>query len=161
MTRKPKIYGVTSAVEAPPTGGKGFRRRVTRWYPYVEESEVGSDIHGDKGVTDFWEYCRMCFFDVYIVGTDTESYDGIHPQKIQSQHEQNEIQHHFMPLVLSLDRAMGEEKKSSTNQLSIYLSNKWDMEYLATCEYARSCLSLNLVWAFSLQVQGPCSGKPW
>ena len=80
VTYETKIHGVTAAGEAPPTGGRGARRRGTSGYPYAAESEVGSDLHGYMGVVGFWAPCRMCVFGVHGVDTDKESYDGRHPQ---------------------------------------------------------------------------------
>ena len=76
----------------------------------------------------------MYVFNVHVVDAYVVSYDGIHPHKIQSQHERRqkgnyieaclEILQNFMPLVLSVNRAMGEETKSETKQLSAALSTK-------------------------------------
>ena len=62
---------------------------------------------------------------------------------------------HFMPLVLSIDVVMGEEKKAATKQLVDALSNKWNWAYLETCGYVLDRLSLNLLWSLSLIVHGP------
>ena len=53
MTNKTKVHGVPKAVEVPPTGGRGDQRRVTRGDTYAEESDIGTDIHGDTGVIGF------------------------------------------------------------------------------------------------------------
>ena len=52
-TYKPKIHGVKEVGEMPPIGGRGEWIQDTRGDPYMEESEVGTVLHGYKGVLDF------------------------------------------------------------------------------------------------------------
>ena len=85
MTDEPKIHGVAVAGEAPPTGGGGGQRQVTRGYPHAEESGVDINFHGYTEVLVFWAPCRICVFDVRFFYTDVEYYDGRHPQIILSQ----------------------------------------------------------------------------
>ena len=61
---------------------------------------------------------------------------------------------HFKPLVLSVESVVVEDKKAATKQLTDAFYNTWDRAYLATCGYVRAHLYLNLVWAFSILVQG-------
>ena len=78
----------------------------------------------------------MYVFNFLLVNTDAASYDEKHQHKILSQNEQRkegkylddclEIQSDFTPIVLLVDRVMGEEKKVATKQLDVTLSKKWD-----------------------------------
>ena len=87
-----------------------------------------ADLHGNTVVLGFWDPRRMCVFNVCVVGIDTASYNGIHPHKILSQHEQRkrgeyieaclELRRHFLPLVLSVDGVVVEETKAATKQLA-------------------------------------------
>ena len=135
VTDEPRIHGVAVSGEAPSTGGRGGRRRVTRGEPYAEESEVGADLCGDMGLLGFRPPCKMCVFDVHNVDTYAASYDGRRPDKILSQHKWRkkgkypeaclERRRHFTPLVFSADGVMGEETKATTKQLAAALPNKW------------------------------------
>ena len=49
-----------------------------------------NDLHGDTGVLVLVPPCRMCVFNVHIVETDAEYYDGKHPPKILSQHNRQQ-----------------------------------------------------------------------
>ena len=108
----------------------------------------------------------MCIFNIHIVDTDVEYYDGRHQHKILCQHEQHkkvkyleallEIRSHFMLLVLSMN---GGGEKAATNHLDFSLLTKWGRGHLATCVYFRACLSLNLVCSFSFLVRWAWSGK--
>ena len=66
----------------------------------------------------------MCVFNLHDVDIDVSSYDGIHPHKILSHHEAvkkegkyledlPEKQHHFTPLILSVDRVIWGLDKGS------------------------------------------------
>ena len=79
-----KIHGVAAAGESHTTEGRGGRRRGIRGDIYEEEINVGADLHGDTGVIILWDHNRICVFGVFVVDTDAESYDGIHPHKILS-----------------------------------------------------------------------------
>ena len=61
------MHGVETSEEATTTGGRDVMRWVTRRNPYMKESEVVSDLHGDMGVIGFWYPCRKCFFDIQVV----------------------------------------------------------------------------------------------
>ena len=78
------MHGVETSEEAPTTGGRDVMRWVTRRNPYMKESEVVSDLHGDMGVIGFWYSCRKCFFDIQVVDICSEYYYGRHPNKILS-----------------------------------------------------------------------------
>ena len=77
----------------------------------------------------------MCVFDISVVDTDAESYDGKFPRKILFQPKRHkkgeyletfiEIQRHFMPLFFSVDGVVGEETNTATKQLDGSLSKKW------------------------------------
>ena len=67
VTEKPKIYGVSSSVEAPPTGGRYGWRQVTLGDPYADECEVGADLFGDTGFLGFWDPFSICVFDIHVV----------------------------------------------------------------------------------------------
>ena len=50
-------------------------------YPNVVYYQtVGDDLCGDTGVLSVLVPHRMCVFNIYIVDTDENSYDGIHTQ---------------------------------------------------------------------------------
>ena len=112
----------------------------------------------------------MCIFNIHIVDTDVEYYDGRHQHKILSQHERHqkgkyigaflERQHQYMLLMLSVEGVIGEDKNAVTNQLAASLSTKYDREYLATCRYFQDFLSLNLVHALILMAWGAWGGNP-
>ena len=84
VTDKTKIHGVTEAWELPTTVGRGVQRHGTRIYNYTEERKVGDDLCGDTEVIGLWDPRRTRVFDIHIVDTYVESYDGRHPQKILS-----------------------------------------------------------------------------
>ena len=84
---KTKINEVISAGEATTTGVRGGWRLGTWGGLHVEESEVGVDLRGDTVVLGFWSPLSMCVFDICVVDTDTDYFDGRHPHKILSQHE--------------------------------------------------------------------------
>ena len=53
----------------------------------MEESKVGSELHGYIVVLGFWDPHRICVFGIHVVGTDTESYNGRYQHKIIYQYE--------------------------------------------------------------------------
>ena len=78
------------------------------------------------------------FFDVCVVGKYVASYDSRHPHKILSQNERSkkekyleaclERRYKFTPIVFSVDRLMGGEKKVATKKMATDMSKKWDRE---------------------------------
>ena len=76
VTGETKIHGVAASGEAPPTGGRSGRRWGKRGGTYMKEREIGTDLCGDILLIGFWYPRRMCVFNVCVVDTDTESYDG-------------------------------------------------------------------------------------
>ena len=93
----------------PGTGHKGDN--------YAEESEVGAELRGDTGVLVFWALHRMCVFEIFVVDTNEESYEGKHAHRILYQNERRkkgkyieaclERLLHFIPLVLLVHGMMG------------------------------------------------------
>ena len=45
--------------------------RSQGWDPYAEESKVGSNLRGDKGLLGFCDPRMMCVFNICGVDTDT------------------------------------------------------------------------------------------
>ena len=127
VTDEQKIHGIAAAGEETPTGGSGGWVWGTRGDNYVEEIKFGTDLHGDIDVLGFWYLPRMCVFDVCNVDTYKASYQGKHPQRILYQYKRHkkgkyledclEIRQHLIPLVLSVDGVIGEEKKVVTKKL--------------------------------------------
>ena len=80
----------------------------------------------------------MCVLNICVVDTDAASYDGIHPNKILSQHKRCkkgkyieaclDKQHHFAPFVFSVYGVMWEDTKAENKQLGAALITKWDRE---------------------------------
>ena len=79
-----RVMMVDSWVEAA-TGGGGGLRQGARGDAYEDKINIISDLCGDTGVLGFWDPPRLCVYDVHIVNTDLESYDGRYPHHIQSQ----------------------------------------------------------------------------
>ena len=105
------MHGCVESGELPPTGGTSGRRQGTRGDLYAEEIEVGSDLRGDSIVMEFLPHHIIFFFNIQVVNTDAESYDGRHPKKsVSAQVAPNgkyieaslEIIQYFALLVLSL-----------------------------------------------------------
>ena len=134
VNEETKIHRVMEAVELPTTVGRGGKRRFKRRDTYSEESDVGDDLCRDTGVLGFLDPLSTCVLNVHIVGTDSTSYDGRHPQKILSCRERRkkgkyieaclERRFHFTTLVLYMDRVMVEYKKVATKQLAAALATK-------------------------------------
>ena len=80
---KAKIHEVAAPGEGPSTVDRGGRGWFIRGYYYMEESNVGTDLHGDTGVIGFWYSCCMNFFNICVFDTDAVSYDGRHIHKIR------------------------------------------------------------------------------
>ena len=55
---------------------------------------------------------------------------------------------------------MGYYMKVANKQMAADLSKKWYQEYLVTGGCVHACLSLNLIWAFRLLVQGQSRNRP-
>ena len=70
VTNDPKIHGVLVKGGVPFTTGRCGQIWGTRGYPYAEQSVVETDTHGYIGGIVLWDPCRMCFFEVRVVGID-------------------------------------------------------------------------------------------
>ena len=65
-------------------------------YPNVVYYQtVGDDLCGDTGVLSVLVPHRMCVFNIYIVDTDENSYDGIHTQFFLSQYKRHKKAKHL------------------------------------------------------------------
>ena len=101
----------------------------------VEDTEVGYDLWEDTGVLGFWYPRIMCVVDVRMVDTDSDTYAGIQPHKVQTRYGWRKKRKyldaclgwrlHFTPMVLSVDGFMGYDTKADTKQLAAALTNKW------------------------------------
>ena len=127
--------GLWQKGERLPPKGRGVQKQEKRGGPNTEEIEFGANLCGGTVVLGFWALSRMCFFYGLVVEIDAASYAGRHQHKNMSTYERRkkgrypeaclEIRSHFMPLVLPVDKVVGEYKKASTNQVASDLSNKW------------------------------------
>ena len=53
VNNKPKIHGVSSVEEAPPTGGRGSRRRGTKWIPTWSKAMLALKSMGIQECSSF------------------------------------------------------------------------------------------------------------
>ena len=94
---KPKIQGITLKGEATNTRRRGYQRRLTRGYTYTEDVEVGTNLCGDTCVIGLCYPRRMCIFDVHVIDTNKESYEGRNPHRIMLYHEQRKKDKYIDP----------------------------------------------------------------
>jgi hypothetical protein len=105
-----------------------------------------------------------CIVDVRVTDTDANSYCKCPLAKvIETQEKEKKRKYlqnclkqrcHFTPFVVSVDGLLGREAATFSKRLAAKLASKWQRNYSEVCGYVNARLSITIVWATHLCLQG-------